>query len=91
MSTASPSKPSVVIYLTGLCPYCVRAKQLLDRKGVSYEQIRVDLDRAQLRIMLDRSKRHTVPQIFIGEHHIGGYDDIAALERNDELDGLLGL
>ena len=81
----------VIIYSTRICPYCVRAKRLLERKGVDYKEIRVDRDYAQLRIMLERSRRNTVPQVFIGDQHVGGYDELAALDRAGDLDPLLGL
>ncbi len=67
---------NVVIYTTEVCPYCVRAKQLLDRKGMSYIEIRVDLDPAKRDEMIAKSGRRTVPQIFIGDQHIGGCDDL---------------
>lgn len=80
----------VVMYCTEVCPYCVRAEQLLQRKGVTeIEKIRVDLQ-PELRIaMMERTGRRTVPQIYIGEHHVGGYDDMAALDRAGKLDQLL--
>ena len=79
----------VVMYSTRFCPYCMRARALLDGKGVSYTDIGVD-GRPELRAqMVERSGRHTVPQIWIGEHHVGGYDDIALLERQGRLDQLL--
>lgn len=81
--------PQVVVYSSAFCPYCVRAKSLLEIKGVDYEEIRVDLDHDRMREMLDRSQRRTVPQIFIDDYHVGGYDDLAALERNSRLDPLL--
>jgi glutaredoxin 3 len=81
--------PTVQMYTTAFCPYCVRAKHLLDSKGVEYEEIRIDRDREQMRVMMKRSKRYTVPQIFIGETHVGGYDDMARLEARGELDALL--
>lgn len=80
----------VTIYSTGYCPYCVRAKQLLERKGARFEEVRVDKDAAQRALMEQRSGRRTVPQIFIGDRHVGGFDDLYALERRGELDGLLG-
>ncbi|HPB76940.1 MAG TPA: glutaredoxin 3 [Chromatiaceae bacterium] len=83
--------PTIQIYTTLLCPYCVRAKQLLQRKGVDYEEIRIDLDHEQMRLMLQRSRRQTVPQIFIDDYHVGGYDDLAALDARGELDPRLGL
>ena len=79
----------VVIYTTLVCPYCVRAKQLLQRKGVTYEEIRVDLDPQQMEIMMTRSRRRTVPQIWIGDTHVGGSDELHELERRGELDALL--
>jgi len=82
--------PKVIIYTTKICPYCVRAKQLLQRKEVAFEEIRIDTDPEQLRIMLERSSRRTVPQIFIDDFHIGGFDDLSALEAGGELDPLLG-
>ncbi|HZW25391.1 MAG TPA: glutaredoxin 3 [Gallionella sp.] len=80
----------VVMYCTEVCPYCVRAEQLLQRKGVTeIEKIRVDLQ-PELRIaMMEKTGRRTVPQIYIGEHHVGGYDDMAALDRAGKLDQLL--
>jgi glutaredoxin 3 len=83
--------PNVIIYTTLLCPYCVRAKQLLQRKGVDYQEIRVDLDREQMHLMIQRSQRRTVPQIFIDDFHVGGYDDLATLEATGELNPRLGL
>jgi glutaredoxin 3 len=82
--------PQVVMYTTMICPYCMRAKHLLQRKGVEYEEIRVDRDMEQMHIMVERSRRHTVPQIFIDDHHVGGFDDLAILEARGELDRLLG-
>ena len=80
---------SVQIYATAICPYCVRARHLLARKGIAYEEIRVDRDREQLKVMIRRSNRTTVPQIFVGDYHIGGYDDMAELEDAGKLDILL--
>ncbi len=80
---------TVQMYTTAICPYCVRAKHLLERKGVHFEEIRIDHDQAQMRVMMERSKRCTVPQIFIGDQHVGGYDDMAELEARGELDPLL--
>jgi glutaredoxin 3 len=81
--------PRVVMYSTAICPYCVRAKRLLQRKGVDYEELRIDESRELMREMLERSRRRTVPQIFIGDFHVGGYDDLAALDMEGRLDGLL--
>lgn len=76
----------VIIYTTRFCPYCVRAKALLDSKCVSYEEVAVDSDGKQRTIMEQRSGQTSVPQIFIGEQHIGGCDDLHALEAAGELD-----
>ena len=82
--------PEVVMYSTAFCGYCQRARGLLERKGVAFLEIKVDEDASQREIMLKRSSgRRTVPQIFIGERHVGGYDDLAALDRSGELDKLL--
>lgn len=81
--------PRVTIYTTRICPYCTRARHLLQRKGVDFEEISVDHDAERMDEMRRRSRRHTVPQIFIGERHIGGYDDMAMLDVCGELDPLL--
>ena len=80
---------SVVLYSTEQCPYCVRAKELLKRKQVFFEEIRVDLEPNRRVEMEQRSRRRTVPQIFIGDHHVGGFDDLYALERAGQLDVML--
>ena len=80
---------NVIIYSTKVCPYCVRAKQLLDSKGVSYNEILIDNDMEQMKKMIELSGRRTVPQIFINDQSIGGFDDMAALDRKGELDKLL--
>lgn len=79
----------VQVYVTAVCPYCGRARRLLERKGVEFQEIRVDRDAERLREMIRRSVRTTVPQVFIGEYHVGGYDDLAALDKTGELDALL--
>jgi glutaredoxin 3 len=80
----------VLMYSTGVCPYCVRAEQLLLRKGVAeIDKIRVDLDPARREEMMARTGRRTVPQIYIGETHVGGFDELAALDRAGGLDPLL--
>jgi glutaredoxin 3 len=82
--------PNVRIYTTPICPYCARAKHLLEKKGVSYEEIDVYMDAKARAEMMQRSGgRRTVPQIFIGERHIGGCDELHELERAGELDPLL--
>ena len=83
--------PDITIYSTAMCPYCVRAKMLLQRKGMSWEEKRIDQDYSLVNEMLRRSKRRTVPQIFIDDHHVGGYDDMAELDAMGQLDPMLGL
>ena len=83
--------PKVVMYTTAICPYCVRAKFLLEHKGVGYEEIRIDTDHAIMQEMVERSRRNTVPQIFIDDTHVGGYDDMAELDAMGRLDPMLGL
>ncbi len=78
------------MYTQAMCGYCVAARKLLKQKGVDFTEISVTLSAARRREMIDRSGRHTVPQIFINDQHIGGYDDMAELNRRDELDPLLG-
>lgn len=80
---------TVVVYSAGYCAYCSRAKALLERKAVAFTEIMVDQDPAQRAEMERRSGRRTVPQIFIGETHIGGFDEIYRLEREGRLDALL--
>jgi glutaredoxin 3 len=84
--------PRILMYSTAVCPYCIRAEQLLARKGVGADQIekiRVDLQPEKRDEMLRRTGRRTVPQIFIGDRHIGGFDDLAELDAGDELEPLL--
>jgi glutaredoxin 3 len=78
------------MYSTGVCPYCQRAEMLLKSRGVSeIEKFRVDLEPARLSEMMERTGRRTVPQIYIGEIHVGGFDDLAALDRAGKLEPLL--
>ena len=83
------SDPKVVMYTTGWCPYCIRARELLKSKGVFFEEIDVDARPEARTEMRARSGRQTVPQIFIGETHVGGCDDLHELEANGRLDTLL--
>jgi glutaredoxin 3 len=80
---------SVTMYLSDTCPYCRMAKQLLASRGVQPQEINVDFDPAQRAAMVARTGRRTVPQIYIGERHVGGFDDLAALEHSGDLDALL--
>jgi thioredoxin reductase (NADPH) len=82
--------PEIVMYTKPSCPYCDMAKRLLASKGQSWQEIDVEADPAQLDEMVRRASRRTVPQIFIGDRHVGGFDDLAALEHSGELDPLLG-
>jgi len=80
----------VTMYATGTCPYCVQAERLLAARGVTgITKIRIDLDPARREEMMRRTCRRSVPQIYIGERHVGGYDDLAALELAGKLEGLL--
>jgi glutaredoxin 3 len=80
----------VVMYSTAVCPYCVRAEQLLTRKGVTeIEKVRVDLQPERREEMMQKTGRRTVPQIYIGETHVGGCDELYELERQGKLDALL--
>ncbi|MCB4810450.1 glutaredoxin 3 [Methylovorus menthalis] len=79
----------ITMYTTAYCPYCMRAEQLLDAKGVTVEKIRVDLDPAERETMMTRTGRRTVPQIYIDDFHVGGFDDLRALDLKGGLDPLL--
>ena len=81
--------PKIEIYTTPTCPYCVKAKKLLDSKEVQYEEINVDTDEVKYQEMIKRSGRKTVPEIFIDGKFIGGCDDLCALEKEGKLDPLL--
>ena len=79
----------VVLYHTASCPYCVRAERLLEAKGVTVQKVRVDLDPAERVKMMERTGRRTVPQIYVGDTHVGGFDDLYALDQAGKLDPLL--
>ena len=80
----------VMMYATGVCPFCVMAERLLRSKGVSdIEKVRVDLEPKRRDEMVERTGRRTVPQIYVDDRHVGGYDDLAALDRAGGLDPLL--
>jgi len=80
----------ILMYSTGFCPYCQRAEALLKARGVAeIEKVRVDLEPARLDEMVNRTGRRTVPQIFVGETHVGGFDDLSALDREGRLVPLL--
>lgn len=80
---------SVRMYTTRICPFCTMARRLLQQKGVTYEEVRVDEDYSRRDEMMRISGRRTVPQIFVGETHVGGFDDLSALDRAGGLDPLL--
>ena len=80
---------AITIYTTPTCPYCLAAKALLKKKGLSYEEINVQGDRATALALMERTGRRTVPQVFIGETHVGGFDDLNALETAGNLDPLV--
>lgn len=80
----------VIMYSTAVCPYCTQAERLLKAKGVAeIEKIRIDLDPVQRTLMMEKTGRRTVPQIYIGETHVGGFDDLSALDREGKLMPLL--
>ena len=80
----------VTMYSTGVCPYCQMAERLLKAKGVAaIDKIRVDLEPERRVEMMEKTGRRTVPQIYVGETHVGGYDDLAAMDRDGQLDDLL--
>jgi glutaredoxin 3 len=82
--------PKISMYCTGVCPYCTMAERLLQGKGVAeIDKIRVDLHPDRRTEMMDRTGRRTVPQIYIGDYHVGGFDDLSALDRAGKLDPLL--
>ena len=88
-SESAVRKPRVTLYTTGYCGYCVRAERLLAARGADVQRIRVDEHPAERVAMMKRTGRRTVPQIYIGDHHVGGYDDLAALDRAGRLVAML--
>jgi len=90
MNTAA--QPDILMYSTRVCPYCERARALFARKQVSFKEVKVDADPQAFATMMKRSNgRRSVPQIFIGDTHVGGYDDMVALDQAGKLDSLLGI
>jgi len=81
--------PQITIYSTAICPYCVAAKNFLKSKGREWTEVRIDLDPAERDRMVARARRTSVPQIFVGDVHVGGYDDMMALHRAGKLEPLL--
>ena len=80
---------AVTLYTTAICPYCVAAKNFLKSRGLEWDEVRIDLDPERRQEMLQRARRTSVPQIFIGAVHVGGYDDLVALDRSGGLAPLL--
>jgi len=83
------AQPPITLYTSAICGYCVAAKNFLRSRGLEWEEVRIDLDPAERERMVARTRRSTVPQIFIGDVHVGGYDDMMALQREGKLDALL--
>ena len=79
----------IIIYTATLCPYCTMAKKLFERKGMTYTEINVDSKPGLRQEMMEKTRRRTVPQIYIGSRHIGGFDDLYALDVSKQLDPLL--
>jgi glutaredoxin 3 len=73
--------PEVIIYSTAVCPYCVAAKNFLKSRGLGYSEVRIDTDPEQRKLMMERTRRTSVPQIFINDQHVGGYEELVALDR----------
>ena len=83
------STPIITIYSTAICPYCVMAKNFLKSKGLAWTEVRIDTDPVERENMVAKTRRTSVPQIFIGGTHVGGYDDMMALHRAGKLDPML--
>ena len=79
----------VVIYSTRICPFCVRAKNFFTKKDIPYEDIMIDQNPEEIKIMMERSKRQSAPQIFIGDYHVGGFDDLIEHDMDGKLENLL--
>jgi glutaredoxin 3 len=89
-AVANPGgSPAITIYSTAVCPYCVAAKNFLKSKGRAWTEVRIDLDPVEREKMMAKTRRTSVPQIFVGEVHVGGYDDMIALHREGKLEPLL--
>ena len=81
--------PPITLYSSAICGYCMAAKNFLRSRGLAWDEVRIDLDPAERERMVARTRRTTVPQIFIGDTHVGGYDDLMALHRAGKLEALL--
>lgn len=89
MTKTSGSQPKITVYSGRFCGYCTAAERLLQSKKAEYELIKVDEDQAQFNHMMEITGRRTIPQIFIGDYHVGGFDDLTALNQSGKLDKLL--
>jgi glutaredoxin 3 len=87
---AGAGKPPITVYTSAMCGYCVAAKNFLKSRGLAWDEVRVDLDPAERERLVARTGRTSVPQIFVGDVHVGGYDDMMALHRAGKFDPLLG-
>lgn len=83
--------PEILIYTTKICPYCTMAKRLLDQKGAVYKEIHVDSEPGLREAMMQKTRRRTVPQIYIGDFHVGGFDELYALDKQKKLDAMLAV
>lgn len=88
-ATTAAEKQEIIIYSSAVCPYCVAAKNFLKSKGQTWREVRIDTDPAARQAMMARTRRTSVPQIFVGETHVGGYDDMMALHRAGKFEPLL--
>ena len=89
LNTPAPATPEITLYSSAICPYCVMAKNFLKSRGLAWTEVRVDIDSEARQRMLALARRTSVPQIFIGATHVGGYDDMMALHRAGKLEPLL--
>jgi len=87
--SSAQSPPAITLYTSATCGYCMAAKNFLKSKGLVWSEVRIDLDPVERERMMTRARRTAVPQIFIGDTHVGGYDDMIALHRAGKLDALL--
>lgn len=85
------SVPEVIMYTTAICPYCVAAKNFLKSRGADYREVRVDIDPVARALMMETSRRSSVPQIFINGIHVGGYQELVALDRSGDLQPMLAV
>ena len=83
------STPRITLYSSAICPYCIAAKNFLTSKGLEWDEVRIDLDPAEREKMVAMARRTSVPQIFVGDVHVGGYDDMMALHRAGKFEPLL--